>query len=399
MVSEIKKKLVQRITAAVKDYPVVGVVNLQSLPAQQLQKMRALLLKNGVEIVMARKRLLYRSLDNSGNENIEQLRDKIKGMPALLFSRSNPFTLYKSIQKNKSEAAAKAGQIAPKDIIVKAGPTNFAPGPIISELAAAGIKTKVESGKLAIIDNVTVAKEGTEISAKLAETLKRLDIKPMEVGLNLVAVWEKGIVFDAKQLHIDEAEYINKITEAARWSINLAVEAAITSPETTELLLQKAFREAKAIALEQHILIDETKEEILSKIEAQAKFLKEAAKLEISEAPKIKMEEGSSVVKEFPTEIKQKKQAQPSQLVGKESELPTAQELIRQTINKYEENNFPAKNKIQKKEVTAESLVDEEKALAEAERKQNKPEKKDPSLEETQKLFEELKKKGTLRDK
>ncbi|HLC52440.1 MAG TPA: 50S ribosomal protein L10 [Candidatus Nanoarchaeia archaeon] len=399
MVSEIKKKLVQRITAAVKDYPVVGVVNLQSLPAQQLQKMRALLLKNGVEIVMARKRLLYRSLDNSGNENIEQLRDKIKGMPALLFSRSNPFTLYKSIQKNKSEAAAKAGQIAPKDIIVKAGPTNFAPGPIISELAAVGIKTKVESGKLAIIDNVTVAKEGTEISAKLAETLKRLDIKPMEVGLNLVAVWEKGIVFDAKQLHIDEAEYINKITEAARWSINLAVEAAITSPETTELLLQKAFREAKAIALEQHILIDETKEEILSKIEAQAKFLKEAAKLEISEAPKIKMEEGSSVVKEFPTEIKQKKQAQPSQLVGKESELPTAQELIRQTINKYEENNFPAKNKIQKKEVTAESLVDEEKALAEAERKQNKPEKKDPSLEETQKLFEELKKKGTLRDK
>ena len=56
-------------------------------------------------------------------------------------------------------------------------------------------------------------------------------------------------------------------------------------------------------------------------------------------------------------------------------------------------------HKIQKKEVTAESLVDEEKALAEAERKQNKPEKKDPSLEETQKLFEELKKKGTLRDK
>src|SRR3989344_5353395 len=399
MVSEKKKDFVQKLTVSVQEYPVVGIVNLQNLPAPQFQKMRKMLMQEGVVLAVSRKRLLERALQESKKPGIEKLKEKLKGMPALLFTKGNPFALYSIIQKNKSEASAKAGQIAPKDIEVKAGATSFAPGPIISELAAVGIKTKVENGKLAIIDNVTVAKEGTEISAKLAETLKRLDIKPMEVGLNLVAVWEKGIVFDAKQLHIDEAEYINKITEAARWSINLAVEAAITSPETTELLLQKAFREAKAIALEQHILIDETKEEILSKIEAQAKFLKEAAKLEISEAPKIKMEEGSSVVKEFPTEIKQKKQAQPSQLVGKESELPTAQELIRQTINKYEENNFPAKNKIQKKEVTAESLVDEEKALAEAERKQNKPEKKDPSLEETQKLFEELKKKGTLRDK
>src|SRR3989338_2422934 len=169
-------------------------------------------------------------------------------MPALILSKSNPFLLYSLIQKNKSEAPAKAGQKAPKDIVVKAGPTNFAPGPIISELAAVGIKTKVDKGKLVIIDDVTVAREGSEISGKVAETLKRLDIKPMEIGLNLVAVWEEGLVFDKKQLHLDEAEYTQNFAQAAQWAINLAVEAVYLTTEITEMLLQKAFREAKALA-------------------------------------------------------------------------------------------------------------------------------------------------------
>ena len=298
MVSETKKTFVEKIVQKIKEYPVVAIVNFQNLPAPQLQKMRALLLKNEVQMIMTRKKLLELALQNSGKENIEQLKDKIKGMPALLFSKSNPFTLYKNIQKNKSEAPAKAGQIAPKEVVVKAGPTNFAPGPIISELASVGIKTKVEDGKLAIIDDVVVAKEGDEISQKLAETLKRLDIKPMEIGLDLVAVWENGLVFDAKQLFIDEAEYMGKLTTAAQWAMNLAVEAAVTTPETTELLLQKAFRDAKALALEQHILTDETKEEILGKVDAQAKALKEAANVEVSDVPKTKEETPTETAEE-----------------------------------------------------------------------------------------------------
>ncbi|MEK6900311.1 MAG: hypothetical protein AABX05_04260 [Nanoarchaeota archaeon] len=183
------------------------------------------------------------------------------------------------MQKNKSEAPAKAGQIAPRDIIVKAGPTSFAPGPIISELAAVGIKTKVNAGKLEIIQDTKVAKEGDVITPKLAETLKRLDIKPMEIGLNLVAVWEDGLLFDAKQLHIDEKEYAQNITQAASWAMNLAVEAAYTTKETTDLLLQKAFREAKAVGIEYAILSKETADEILAKSEREALSVKKEANL------------------------------------------------------------------------------------------------------------------------
>ncbi|HLC88728.1 MAG TPA: 50S ribosomal protein L10 [Candidatus Nanoarchaeia archaeon] len=279
MVSAAKQQLVQKMVKDIQHYPIVGLVNFENLPAQQLQVMRAMLRDRGVKIYMTRKKLLHLALIKSKKENIEHLAEKIKGLPALIFSESNPFTLYSLIQRNKSEAPAKAGQKSPKDIIVKAGGTNFAPGPIISELAAVGIKTKVDQGKLAIISDVTVAKEGDVISPKLAETLKRLDIKPMEIGLNLVAVWENGLVFSAKQLHVDEVEYANNFTQAARWALNLALEAGYLSVETTELLLQKAFREAKAVAIEQGILSAETINEILAKTERQAWSLKEEAKL------------------------------------------------------------------------------------------------------------------------
>jgi len=280
MASEQKKKLVQELTRDLDRYPIVGVVNLQNLPAQQLQTMRSMLKLKGVKLSMTRKKLLYLALSQSKKNNLDQLSAKIKGMPALLFTNDNPFALNALLVKNKSEAPAKAGQTAPKDIIVKAGSTSFAPGPIISELAAVGIKTKVNAGKLEIIQDVTVAKEGDVISAKLAETLKRLDIKPMEVGLNLVAVWEDGLVFDSKQLYIDEKEYAQNIAQAATWAMNLAVEAAYPTSDTTELLVQKAFREAKVVGVEYAIMNKDTSEEIIARSERQALSLKREANLD-----------------------------------------------------------------------------------------------------------------------
>ena len=279
MVSENKKKLVQGLVEKIKNYPIVGLVNMESLPAKQLQNMRAMLRDKNVDIQMTRKKLISLALEESKKEGIQKLQEKIKGMPALIFSKNNPFTLNSILQKNKSEAPAKAGQVLPKDVEVKAGATNFAPGPIISELAAVGIKTKVENGKLAIISDTIIAKEGDIVSQKLAETLKRLDLLPMEVGLDLVAVWEDGLVFDAKQLYIDEAEYKQNFTQAAQWAFNLAVEAAYLTGETTEVIIQKAFREARILGIEQNVLNDLTRDEILAKAERQAKSVKTEAKL------------------------------------------------------------------------------------------------------------------------
>ena len=82
MVSNKKKDLVQELIKKVKTVPIIGVVNLENLPAQQVQKMRKMLRENGVKIIMARKKLLKLALSGSGKDNITELENKMKGLPA-----------------------------------------------------------------------------------------------------------------------------------------------------------------------------------------------------------------------------------------------------------------------------------------------------------------------------
>ena len=275
MASEQKKRMVQELRKLVKEYPIVGVANMQNLPAPQLQGLRQSL-RGKVELRMARRRLLLLALKGSASEKLEE---HLGGMPALLFTKENPFSLYKTVQKNKSSAPAKAGQTAPTDIIVQAGPTPFAPGPVIGELGAIGIKTGVEGGKVAIREDSVVCRKGEPIKPKVADVLKRLGIEPMEIGLNIVAVMEKGVVFKAEQLAIDEDVFNAQLAECINSARNLAVETAYPAPDVVELLVQKAFREAKAVALESGVISKDLIDELLGKGEREAQAVQERVKV------------------------------------------------------------------------------------------------------------------------
>ena len=100
----------------------------------------------------------------------------------------------------------------------------------------------------------------------------------MEVGLDLVCVFEDGQIYGKDILAIDEEEYANNFTTAHRWAFNLAIDAGIFTDATTEVLVQKAFRNSKAVALEANILTDATTDEILAKADRQAKALKAEVK-------------------------------------------------------------------------------------------------------------------------
>lgn len=279
-VADSKKKTVDEFVHLMKEYPIIAAVNMENLPAAQLQKMRAQL-RDTVVIKMSKRRIMKFAFDKAKDSKpgLEKLIEHLKGMPALLFTKDNPFTLYKILQKNKSSAPAKAGQIAPRDLVIPAGPTAFAPGPIIGELGMLGIKTGVENGKIAVKEDKIVAKEGEVIKQKVAELLIRFNINPMEIGLDLTAAYENGTIFDKKVLHIDEKEYEQNITDAAVSAVNLAVEIGYPIKEIIELMISKAHSDAKAVALEREILTSETAGNSLAKAEAEMLGLKEAVNL------------------------------------------------------------------------------------------------------------------------
>src|SRR3989338_150039 len=90
MVSETKKLLVHQLIKDLQSYPIVGLVNMENLPAPQLQKMKKMLKEKGVKIIMARKKLLNLALKESKLENIKELSEKLRGMPAFILTKIIP---------------------------------------------------------------------------------------------------------------------------------------------------------------------------------------------------------------------------------------------------------------------------------------------------------------------
>ena len=280
-VAEYKKEIVSNLAKLMTDYPIVAVVNMENLPAPQLQTMRAQLRKDFF-ITMTKRRLIRLAIEQvkQSKKGIEQLEAHLGGMPALIFTKENPFKLSRTLQRNKSPAPAKAGQTAPRDIVVNKGATPFAPGPIIGELAAVGIKSGVEGGKVAVKEDTVVAKAGEKISPKVAEILTRLGVQPMEVGLDLVAVYENGLIYGRDVLSVDEKEYLSRLSNAARWAFNLAVETAYPTKLTIPVLLGKAHNDAKGLGISQNILEKGIIESLLGKAQMQMNSLKTAANIE-----------------------------------------------------------------------------------------------------------------------
>ncbi len=250
-----KKKLVKELSDEIKRRRAIGIVRLDNLPALQFNRMRAKL-KGIATIKVAKKRLIKLALNQSGKENIQELENYFDGMIGLILTDENPFRLAKILEENKSPAPAKAGQIAPKDVSVNAGPTPFAPGPIISELSSIGLVAGVEKGKVVIKKDKVVVKEGEVISENVASVLTRLGIEPMEIGLDLRAVYEDGIVFDSKTLYVDESKYYADFVSAVRDSVALSIGVAYPTEETIKQIIINAQGGARNLILSQEIFAD-----------------------------------------------------------------------------------------------------------------------------------------------
>lgn len=265
-----KLEKVEELARLIRDYPVVGIVNMENIPARTLQKMRAKL-RGEVLIKMSKKSIMQHAIEKAAKEekSLAGLKDKLRGQPAFIFSKMNPFRLYRILEENKVPAPAKPNSIAPRDIVVPKGETPFAPGPLLGELQALGIQTEIRGGKIAVKKDVVVAKAGEVIDARLANILTRLGIEPMEVGLDLIAAYEAGTVFSPEVLRVDEEEVKAQLALAYQQAVNLSINSGFLTRETAPLAIAKAYREALALALEAGIPEPGALERLLAKAHLQ----------------------------------------------------------------------------------------------------------------------------------
>jgi len=271
-VADWKKKAVDEITALAKSYPVIAVSNIESLPAAQFQEIRTKMRDTAVFRV-AKLNLLDIAFGNSGVKGIDQLEAKMDGPTAIVFSKAEPFKLFKLLKKNRSKAAIRPGQKAPFDLVVPKGDTGLPPGPALGELKTAGIDARIDGGSIKVMKDSTVAKAGQVVTAEQAGALLKLGIKPLEIGISLDAALENGMIFTSEILDISEEQTIANIQKAYMNGLNLSFNAGYFTKTNIELFVQKASREARTLGVEASILEKGVIELLLGKATNQAKAL------------------------------------------------------------------------------------------------------------------------------
>ncbi len=249
-VSNEKKAELASLGKLVRNYKVIGVLDLGSYPSSHLQKLKSRF-RDNLEVKVSKKSIIKLAFENAEKERagIMELNGKLdEGIPGLIFSNEDPFKLSKKLIKDKSNTFAKAGQIAPHDIIIAAGPTSFAPGPVIGELSSAGLKTAVESGKITIKEDKLFVKKGEIIDQKKADVLSKLGIEPMEIGVRIIAMYENGSVYGSNLLAIDEETYVNELRNAVRDTFNIAINISYATKDTIKWLVKKAYIESLVLS-------------------------------------------------------------------------------------------------------------------------------------------------------
>ena len=271
-VAEWKKEEVKELAELINSHEVIGIVDLLNIPAKQLQEMRKSLGEHAV-IRLSKKNLMNLAFDDCSNskENIGDLSEYMEGQPAIVATDMNPFKLFKILEDNKTSAPAKPGSTANADIVIPEGDTGFEPGPFLGELQQVGVQAKIDKGKIVVVKDAVVVPEGEVVSPQVAATLSRMGINPMEVGIDLHAVYEDGAVYTSDVLAIDEEATLADLQNAYKQAFNISVFAAIPTKETISTIIGSAHTKATNVAVEAGILTSKTADIIIGL--AQAKML------------------------------------------------------------------------------------------------------------------------------
>ncbi len=234
-----KNKLIDELVEKIKNSKTLMIVSIKNLPSKQFQEIKKSL-RGKVLIKVAKKNILLRTIKKIGKESILSLEKQIQENCAFAISDMEGFELAGTLSKEKTSVAAKAGQISPDDIEVKAGPTSLVPGPAISELGALGIQISVEDGKISIKEPRVIIKKGQEIDGNAASVLQKLEIHPFKIGLIPLVIYDIQTEKVYTNININQEEVLENLKTAAGKALGFAQKIVYYCKDTIGYLLAKA---------------------------------------------------------------------------------------------------------------------------------------------------------------
>ena len=139
--------------------------------------------------------------------------------------------------KNKVQASAKAGIVAPVDVIIPAGLTTMGPEKT-SFFQALNLNTKIQKGNIEILQDTVVCECGEKVGLSEAKLLNMLNISPFFYGLELVMILDNGAIYPPAVLDITTAFLLAKfaagVTNVAALSLGAGWVNAASVPHSVK---------------------------------------------------------------------------------------------------------------------------------------------------------------------
>ncbi|PCH42488.1 60S acidic ribosomal protein P0 [Wolfiporia cocos MD-104 SS10] len=287
-----------KLKELVAKYPSIFIVNVDNVGSNQMHQIRVALRGKGV-VVMGKNTMVRRALRSILGEfpQFERLLPHVRGNIGFVFTASDLKDVRDIITANKVAAPARAGALAPRDVIIPAGNTGMEPGKT-SFFQALGIPTKIARGTIEIVSDVQVVTAGLRVGPSEATLLNMLNISPFTYGMTVVQIFDQGNVFAPAVLDVSEKELLDRFLSGIQTIA--AISLALNYPTIVSVMhsLVNSYKNLLAVSIATDYTFEgsEKIKEILANPEAFAAVAAASAPAETAaaaaeEAPAAKEEE------------------------------------------------------------------------------------------------------------
>jgi len=148
-----------RLTELLGEYKKILIVGADNVGSSQMQKIRISV--RGEAVVLMGKNTQVRKVirqEAASNQALESLLPLVRGNVGFVFTKGDLSKVRDKLLSNKVGAPAKAGAVAPNDVIVPKGPTGMEPTQT-SFLQALNIASKINKGQVEIVNDVFLVKK------------------------------------------------------------------------------------------------------------------------------------------------------------------------------------------------------------------------------------------------
>jgi len=255
-----KANYFMKMIALLDEYPKCFLVGADNVSSKQMQQIRMSMRGVGV-VLMGKNTMMRKAIRGHMNNNpdLERLLPHIKGNIGFVFTNGDLIEVRDKLLENKVAAPARAGAIAPVDVIVPAQNTGLGPEKT-SFFQALAIPTKISRGTIEIINDVKLLKPGDKVGASESTLLNMLKISPFTYGLEIEQVYDQGTVFSPEVLDITDDDIRAKFMEGVRNVASVCLQIGYPTVASVPHSIVNGFKNLLAIAAETEITFPEAEQ-------------------------------------------------------------------------------------------------------------------------------------------